>query len=351
MRYNEDMNIKDNEGVRVQEAKLCLLCGTEGFVLYKDQRDRLFDAPGIWNIMLCPQCHFVWFNPCPIPQDIGKLYKSYFTHDSNSLGQTRSIKKMIRNAVLVSSFGYSNIMSSMWQNVLGKILSWIGPIKEIIEMGVMTLDGKRRGKLLDVGCGNGWFLSEMRDLGWEVVGVEPDGEAVRVARERFGLNVYEGTLEEVGFSDDNFDAITMNHVVEHLWDPVSTLRECRRVLKPGGKLVVVTPNIKSLGHRLFKKAWLHLDPPRHLYLFSLHTLKVCAEQAGLKILKLRTTARSARWIWVASHLIRKNGTLPGGSPGNVSWHLQLVGLLFQAIEYGLCQLKDAGEEIVLIATK
>lgn len=94
-----------------------------------------------------------------------------------------------------------------------------------------------------------------RCVNWdEVMGVEPDQEAVRIAREQFRLEIFQGTLEEARFPDDNFDAITLNHVIEHVTDPISLLTECRRILKPVGKLVVVTPNIWSPGARLFGKA-------------------------------------------------------------------------------------------------
>jgi SAM-dependent methyltransferase len=311
--------VRLNESIQVQEARSCLLCANEGVSIYQGLRDRLFRALGIWNLLRCPKCDLVWLNPRPVPQDIGKLYERYFTHDTaNPLLQPSKVKRAIRDAVLASCLGYDGLVSGPLQKSLGKMISWIGPIREIVELSVMTLNGQKRGNLLDVGCGNGQFLAKMRDLGWEVVGVEPDSQAVKVARERFGLNVHEGTLEEAGFPDSMFDAITMNHVVEHLWDPISTLQECRRVLKPGGRLVVVTPNIESLGYYLFREAWRGLEVPRHLYLFSPRTLRVCAEQAGLQVLKIWTTARSARWMWAASRLIRRNGTLPGGSPTKIS---------------------------------
>lgn len=237
------------------------------------------------------------------------------------------------------------------KKAIGKTLSRIGPIREMVELSVMTLKRLPQGKLLDVGCGNGQFLAMMQDLGWEVVGVEPDGQAVKAARACLGLSVYEGTLEEAGFPEDSFDAITMNHVIEHVWDPISTLRECRRVLKVGGRLVVITPSIWSLGARLFSKAWLPWEPPRHLFLFSPRTLQECAEQAGLRVLKLWTTARSAHWICSASYSIRRNGTLPGGLLQRQSLWLQFAGFVFQLVEYGLCWVTDAGEEIVLIATR
>lgn len=158
-------------------------------------------------------------------------------------------------------------------------------------------------------------------------------------------------LKKSVFPDNAFDAITMNHVIEHLYDPITTLEECRRVLKPVGKLVIVTPNIESLGARLFGEVWRGLEIPRHLYLFSPSTLQMCAEKAGLKVLHLRTTARSARWMYATSYLIRRNRTLPGGSPQKVGPGLRLAGLVFQAVDHGLCIIKDVGEELVMIATK
>ena len=208
-----------------------------------------------------------------------------------------------------------------------------------------------RGRLLDVGCGNGRFLAQMRKLGWEVVGVEPDPEAVRIAKERFGLEVFQGTLEEAGFPDNSFDAITMNHVIEHVPDPIRLLAECRRVLKPGGKLVVVTPNIWSLGRRLFGEHWRGWEVPRHLFLFSPKSLRTCAERAGLVVQNLRTTSKGARFIWAASWLIRRDGKLPGGSPQRVGLWLRLEGLAFWAVEYMLCRVGPFGEEIVVEAVK
>lgn len=343
--------VRLNEGIRVREALSCLLCDSKGTLLYQNLRDCLFDASGTWTLMRCPKCGLVWLNPRPVPQDIGKLYEQYFTRNAaKCVSLFPGVKRIIRDAVLASCLGY-NTSSGPLQKALGKSLSWIGPIREMVELSVMKLNGQRKGKLLDVGCGSGHFLAKMRELGWEVAGVEPAGQAVKVAKERFGLSVYEGTLEEVNFPDDTFDAITMHQVIEHVWDPMGTLQECRRVLKSSGRLVIVTPNIKSLGDRLFREAWRGLEVPRHLYLFSPCTLRVCAEQAGLQVKHLYTTARSARWIWAASRLIHRNGILPGGSPKKQGLWLRLEGLAFQVVEHGLCWVRDAGEELVLIATK
>jgi len=341
-----------SEGIRAEERPLCLLCDCKGTALYQALRDRIFAVPGTWALLRCPQCGLVWLNPQPIPEDIGKLYSEYFTHDTlpETLKKepTKSWRKAVKVSILDSAFGYQ---SDGANKIVGWLVSRIGLLRDIAGGSVMWLNGSRPGKLLDVGCGNGQFLAAMRELGWEVVGVEPDGQAVKVAQERFGLNVYESVLEEIGFPDDTFDAITMNHVVEHLPDPIGTLRECKRILKKGGRLVVTVPNIESLGHRLYRDAWRGLEVPRHLFLFSPRTLRVCAESSGLQVLELRTTARTARWMWAASNLIRKNGVLPGGSPRRQSLQLRLTGLAFQAVEYGMCWVTDVGEEIIIIAGK
>lgn len=102
----------------------------------------------------------------------------------------------------------------------------------------------------------------------EVEGAEPDPEAARIAREQRGLNVRVGTLEPSNLAPESYDAITMSHVIEHGHDPVATLKRCHESLRPGGSLIVVTPNVSSLGHRHFRRCYFHLDPPRRLFLLA-----------------------------------------------------------------------------------
>ncbi len=336
-----------NHDVRVQEASSCMLCGSEGVSLYKDLQDRLFRAPGTWGLVCCPTCGLTWLNPRPVPSDVGKLYAQYFTHDA-ATAPTRlgGLRRMVRDSILAARFGYDGLAGSPR---LGRVLSWIGPVRELVEFHVMTLGGQKIGKLLDVGCGNGRFLASMRELGWEVVGVEPDPDAARVAREAFGLEVYAGDLDEIKLGEESFDAVTMNHVIEHVSDPVGLFKACRRVLKPGGRLVAATPNIESLGRCWFGEAWFAWDPPRHLFLFSQQTLRRCAQSAGLRVEQLRTISRGARAVWQASRLIQRDRELPGGRPQHLPYHLRFEGVLFWILEYVLATRGHWGEEIALIA--
>lgn len=233
--------------------------------------------------------------------------------------------------------------------VVGSALSRIGPLRAIVGGSIRWLEAHERGRLLDVGCGNGSFLDQMRQLGWDVTGVEPDGAAVTVAREKLGLQVFEGSLEEAGLPAGHYDAITMNHVIEHLPDPIVTLKECHRVLKPGGELVVATPNIKGMGSQFFGEHWRGLEVPRHLHLFCPQSLRMAAERAGLEVRALLTSARSAPWMYAASSFIRRDGRLPGGSPERTGALVRWQGLGFLAQEHGLRGAGEAGEEVVMVA--
>lgn len=135
--------------------------------------------------------------------------------------------------------------------------------------------------ILDVGCGEGAFLSEMRALGWNVTGFEFSENAAETAKKRFGISVATGPdLADAGLAEASFDAITLWHVIEHTPDPVRLLAELRRLIRPGGRLVVAAPNIASLEAVVGEGAWLHLDLPRHHVHFSPRTLLAALCAAG-----------------------------------------------------------------------
>jgi ubiquinone/menaquinone biosynthesis C-methylase UbiE len=171
----------------------------------------------------------------------------------------------------------------------------------------MYLSNVSPGRLLEIGFGSGQFLKKMQLCGWEVEGVDFDSKAVEGVKKRYGFNVHVGSLESIGYPDNSFDAITMSHVIEHVHDPVALLKECYRILKPTGYLVAVTPNINSWGHKKFEENWIHLDPPRHLHLFSDSTLRRCAIQAEVSNFSTLTTAAHSAHSFNASFDIQQFG--------------------------------------------
>lgn len=341
-----------NEGIRATEATSCQLCGSKGVALYEGLRDRLFDAPGIWNFYQCPRCGLVWLNPRPLEADLHRLYEDYFTHDSCARNLRASkVKAAIRNAVLASSMGYSRPSNGHPRRAIGRLFSSFRPIRELVEASVMGIEGPPRGKLLDVGCGNGEFLVKMQALGWGVQGVEPDARAASLARQRVRAEIHEGTLSTANYAPESFDVITLGHVIEHVGEPVATLRECKRILRAAGSIFILTPNFVGSGHRRFGEAWFHLDPPRHLFLFSPQTLRTCVENAKLKVLAVRTISRLAYSTWVASRAIQRKGKLPRGILPRIGIRIRLAALAFHVRESGVRPSQEKGEEILMVARK
>jgi SAM-dependent methyltransferase len=186
----------------------------------------------------------------------------------------------------------------------------------------------------------------MAGLGWSVQGVEPDPAAADTARAR-GLSVATGTLEDAAFPAGRFDVVTLSHVIEHLRDPLGTLRECARVLAPGGRVIVVTPNAASDGARVFGSSWMAWDPPRHLVVFTPGSLERLMGAAGLSAIEVRTAARSARIHWRVSHQIRRRGRAPGMHCGFQPWYWP-PSYAFHLREYLRSRTQAVGEEIVAV---
>ena len=175
-------------------------------------------------------------------------------------------------------------------------------------------------------------------------------------RREHQLGVRQGTLEEIRFPEKTFDAVTMNHVIEHLPDPSGTLQEVKRILKDGGRLVLTTTHTQSWGHRCFQQDWIGLDFPRHLYMHTMKSLKRLVQQAGFEVVFLRTSARGAAYFLAMSHLLRQARLRGGKGPHACllrrAWVCLPLPALYQVGEsLILWRNKLDGEEIVLSVKK
>lgn len=145
----------------------------------------------------------------------------------------------------------------------------------------------RSGRLLDVGCAAGFFLAEAR-AHYAVQGVELSTWSSAYARDRLGLPVITGTLQQAQLPADHFDVITLWDVIEHVPDPVPLLGEAARVLKPGGRLVLSTGDWGSAYAQRKGADWHLMTPPWHLTMFSRATLARAAQRAGLQVVGWRS---------------------------------------------------------------
>jgi len=329
-----------SEEIHTFDRAACPLCGAAAGSLHTHLRDRLYSAPGEWSLVQCvsPSCGLVWLDPGPDEHDLGRIYESYFTHDAEADRPAwRSVHPLYRAWV---TFGgaYRAIINN----------TTAGRLRRRAES--VFLDGVPAGRLLDVGSGDGSWLARMRDLGWRVEGQELDPSAAEHARRTYDLEVRVGSLKDLAYADQTFDAITLSHVIEHVYEPVALLAECRRILKPGGRLVALTPNVASFGHRHFGRAWVALDPPRHLFLFSPVTLTEVARRSGFTSFQVWTNAVRAQFIATASTDIRRTG---GHSLSKTYTLAQLVpAVLFEQRAWAAYRRdSSSGDELVLEATR
>ena len=147
--------------------------------------------------------------------------------------------------------------------------------------------GASRPSMLEIGCATGALLSAFAQAGWAVTGVEAGHSMAAYARKSFGLDVIAGTIETAALPPQAFDAVVATHLIEHLNDPRSFLRETRRVMRNDGRLYLVTPNVDGLQARLMASKWRSAIRD-HLYLFSARTLRALLASEGFSVEYLGT---------------------------------------------------------------
>jgi SAM-dependent methyltransferase len=138
------------------------------------------------------------------------------------------------------------------------------------------------GRVLELGSAAGYFLDELRTVGYEVQGIEPGADLGRRSAERFGIPVQATTVERAELPHDALDAVCAWHVLEHIAAPAGVLARVRAALRPGGRLLVEVPNIDSLHARRQGAAWPKLEMPYHVAHYGPSTLRRLLETAGLE---------------------------------------------------------------------
>ena len=343
----------DSQKIDVHTATFCYVCGCDGIELYKNLQDKLFGATGQWDISKCPKCGLIWLNPMPNLEDIGKAYQAYYAHQ-NDQSYISPFKRLYRRAQQAYvSYKYKYVFERdalTWLDYILVGLISVHPGRRAeAAFKVFYLPANPTGKLLEVGCGNGAMLSSMQELGWQVEGVDFDPIALKVAKGR-GLNVKLGGLNDQHYPNKSFDAVVMSHVIEHVPNPLELLSECYRILKVGGRLIVVTPNAASWGHRMYGADWRGLEPPRHLHIFTRKTLMKISEQAGFAQGECSTTIRSARAMFLSSYSLSRIKVAGAVLPFSIldkGW-----GEMMEIIEWMLMWVdSDAGEELTYSAIK
>jgi len=326
------LNQNDSKEILTEEHSQCHFCSKSGEVIYEELSDRLFGTEGTWRLVRCPdlECGLVWLNPRPQESNIMKAYATYLTHGEDENIYSKKGKNKAKTLFLTF------LQKSMRRSRLNIWLKYIGK------------KPNGTGRLLEVGCGDGRKLVLMKEHGWKVEGQEIDAKAAEVARTAAQCEVHVGALDALSFPENTFDAIIMSHVIEHVFDPTALLKECLRILKPQGRLICVTPNTQSLGHKYFKTHWIGLDPPRHIHIFNSDNLKCLSQNAGFKEIDVSTTSINAALLNLTSFDFKmhnapiRNVSLINGMKAFGFSFIETLGLLFN---------RNLGEECLLICKK
>jgi len=236
----------------------CALCGAM-------DTHRIYTKWG-WGIERCRKCGLVYANPrAPEAAILARYSKEYFWNE------------------------YLPAAGAPAGNV---DLDWLdrrhGPMLELIARQATA--GRR---LLEVGTGAGLFLKAAARAGWDASGLELSGEGASFARDRLGLDVRQERAEQMSFQAGTFDVAVMFDVIEHLFDPKAVLTATRRALKPGGILVVSTPNFAALSRFVLGMDWAVLSPLEHTYYYTEATLAAMLEACGFA--RIEPVRRFAGW--------------------------------------------------------
>ena len=234
----------------------CPICNSKSFCHILTTKDfRCSNFKDEFRLVKCKKCGVFYVNPRPVESEIYKFYpENYYS------------SKIF--------WGIGNYLIEKITKIYRK------------RAADLVLKYKKGGLLLDIGCGTGDFLFEMKKRGFRVVGNDVSAVACKLARKK-GLRVINKKIEECGFSRESFDIITLWHVLEHLHYPRKALKTINKLLKTKGILIIEVPNIESISFKFFGKYFFHLDIPRHLFHWSYSTLSYLLELEGFEILEYK----------------------------------------------------------------
>ena len=275
----------------------CPICHSNNYNMNFTLYDDRYGFPGEFKLLWCPNCHHR-FLECELSESmLNDLYTNYYPRSTFKLESYQPVKE--------------NRGFSAWLNGLGRSAYCYVP---------------KNVRVLDIGCGFGEALGYHKARGCEVFGVEADENIQRVA-DMQGFNVHVGLFNPDLYEQRFFDYVTMDQVIEHMMDPVETLCAVERIMKSEGRLILSIPNPEGWGAWLFGKKWINWHSPYHVQHFSVKSMAIAAEKAGL-IIESTKTITSSDWLdfqW--RHLL----TYPEIGVKSVFWSTGINSNLLQKI--------------------
>ena len=288
------------------ETVPCDLCGSsrhealfkQGDLLHKTTDER-------FQLVRCSECGLRYENPRPSAAEMGRYYAgSYAFHQKQGAWKNAArlwARRLVAAAYLGAVPAPLGVLARLLLLPL-RLTPWGGRLVTLLIPPVPSfLEGLPPGRLLDVGCGSGEHVhvygpgvsaAALAARGWTVFGVEPSEAARKVLASCGAAGVY-ADLASAGLPEASFDVVRLNWSLEHAPSPMQTLRECRRLLKPGGRLIVAVPNYDGFTYRLFPAC---VELPVHTYYFCPATLRRYASALDLEVAGSVTFSYAALFV-------------------------------------------------------
>jgi SAM-dependent methyltransferase len=246
----------------------------------------------------CRNCGFIFTQDQP--EDTGKYYESeeYISHSDTSEGLVNKLYRFARGFMLKKKL-------------------------RIIEKA----SGLRKGSLLDIGSGTGYFPGAMKKAGWNTSGIEINKKAREFSQKTFGIEVTDPAF--IGkISSKSQDCITMWHVLEHFNDPFRYMRESSRILKDEGTCIIALPNCNSFDAEYYGNKWAAWDVPRHLWHFNPVSFRRFATETGFEIVGMKALPLDVFYISILSEKIKESDLplLSGILRGLPWWFISLFSI-------------------------
>ncbi len=221
----------------------CLICSSENIKPLVGYESAFLNS--------CKNCGFVFCNRIPSDKELSKHYKNYGTN-----------------------FFCSEITKNRYNEILDQMEKY-----------------RKNNRIMDIGCGAGYFLDEAQKRGWEVYGTEYSERLINLLSEK-NITIHAGALNTSNYQDDYFDVITSFEVIEHINTPASEVNKIHQLLRKGGLIYLTTPNFNSLLRLRLKSKYNVIQYPEHLSYFTPKTLRKLFDSNGFKTIKIETTGIS-----------------------------------------------------------
>jgi 2-polyprenyl-3-methyl-5-hydroxy-6-metoxy-1,4-benzoquinol methylase len=308
----------------------CPSCGAPDAVLLKTGlRDR-YAPQQEYRIARCRICRFAFTDP--VRESYSEEYEPY------CVKRQRERAEGTRAAILRAFYRGKGTVAERFLLFVPYVIFRLRDWMKMRARDVSTFPFRRRGRLLDVGCGTGELLAVWSVQQESCVGVEPKQTVALAARERTGLDIRPGTLFDHQFPPESFDVVTISHVLEHVPDARALLSRAADLLRPGGELLVWVPNFESLLRPWMGAGWFPYEIPRHLWHFRASEVGALARAVGLRVVEV--TPEANEWVY------RQSVKALGGP-----WPALLGRRLVRILAMILCRLLRRADAIRLRARK